>query len=440
MAQQTKNMLYYIVRPIATLALRIFYRKIHLSNSHHLLKGKPVILAANHPTGFMEPCILACYLDRPLYYLVRGDLFRKPFYRRLLESLHMVPVYRVRDGGFAAVKNNYETFDYCFNALRDHKTLMILAEGTAEHEKRLRPLKKGPARVAFGALERYPNLEDIYIVPTGVNYTYAEFPRTEVMIDLGEPIRVRDYFEKYKENPNQASAELTETLRQSMAERIVIIERPSDEDLTEYLLQLNRSQRPEKIFPIVDANNQPLHAEKSLADQVNAMPEATRSALLAQAKAYFEQLKVNGITDAALLRPLRSALPGVLLLILGLPFFLLGYVANILPIHLAQSITKKRVRRPEFRAPVLWAISMGAYLIYWILWLLVLLIFTQPIGLLWLLLMPTLGYLAILYREYASAYNVRRRAARLPSTTRQHLLQQRADLQAQADAQLQLSS
>lgn len=26
---------------------------------------KPLILAANHPTAFIEPCILACWLPKP---------------------------------------------------------------------------------------------------------------------------------------------------------------------------------------------------------------------------------------------------------------------------------------------------------------------------------------------------------------------------------------
>ncbi|MBK7871347.1 MAG: 1-acyl-sn-glycerol-3-phosphate acyltransferase [Saprospiraceae bacterium] len=209
------------------------------------------MLAANHPTGFMEPCILACHLDRPLYYLVRGDFFKKPLYRSLLQSLHMLPVYRVKDGGLSVVKNNYETFDNCYNALRENKTLMILAEGSAEHEKRLRPLKKGTGRVALGTLERYPDLEDVYIVPVGVNYTYAEFSRSEVMIDFGEPILARKFLSTYKQNQNQAINDLTDELSKRMAERIVIIEQKSDEELTEYLLQMDRSKRPIPVFPIV---------------------------------------------------------------------------------------------------------------------------------------------------------------------------------------------
>lgn len=415
-------MLYSIVRPIAKLGIRVFYRKIYLSNTARIPRNKPVILAANHPTGFMEPCILACYLDRPLSFLVRGDFFKKPLYRRLLNSLHMLPVYRVKDGGLSVVKNNFETFDYCFRALRENKTLMILAEGSAEHEKRLRPLKKGTARIAMGTLEAYPDLENVYIVPVGVNYTYAELPRTEVMIDFGEPMLASDYLAFYKENPNQTINDFTGNLYEHMAERIVIIHKKADEELTEYLLQIDRSQRTkisEKSSP------QFLEAEKRIADGVNSLNENAKNTLLTQARDYFGELQKLGISDVILSRRIPSFLLSGLLLILGFPLFLLGFVCNALPIWLAKSIADKRVRRPEFYAPVYWAISLGTYLIWWILWLVGLLFFAAPIALLWLLLMPLLGYFSILFFEYFQQQKKYFRASRLSPTERENLMKQR---------------
>ena len=178
-------MLYPLVRPLATIAIWAFYRKIYLSNAHRIPKEGPVILAANHPTAFMEPCILACFQDRPLHFLVRGDLFKKNIFASLLRSLNMLPVYRIQDGGYSNLKNNFSTFEDCFRALKDGKAIMILAEGRTIHEKKLRPIRKGTARIAFGALDKYGEM-DLPIIPVGVNYTYADQPRSEVMIDFGE--------------------------------------------------------------------------------------------------------------------------------------------------------------------------------------------------------------------------------------------------------------
>jgi glycerol-3-phosphate O-acyltransferase/dihydroxyacetone phosphate acyltransferase len=122
-------MLYAFVRPLAKIGISIFFRRIYLTHTENIPKNKPVILACNHPTAFLEPCILACFLDRPLYYLVRGDYFDKPIYNFLLRALHMLPVYRRRDGDYSRIKDNFATFDACFDTLKKNKTLTIYPEG-----------------------------------------------------------------------------------------------------------------------------------------------------------------------------------------------------------------------------------------------------------------------------------------------------------------------
>ncbi len=391
-------MLYSFVRPLATIGIYIFYRKIYLSNAHLIPKNKPVILAANHPTGFMEPCILACYLDRPLYFLVRGDLFKKPVYKKLLHWLHMLPVYRVKDGGFSVLKNNFETFDHCYDALKQQKTLMILAEGSAEHEKRLRPLKKGTARVALGTLDRYAALEDVYIVPTGVNYTYAEKPRSDVMIDFGVPIRAKDFMTAYRKNPNQGIADLTEALANKLKDRIVIIERKEDETLTEHLLLLSRNDE-QGIFPILNCSHLLLEKERMIANSVNKMPVAQRAALLQKTSLYFNQLKAKGLERDVLAAKKQSIARTMIFLLIGLLPFLAGAFLSYLPLKIAKNITQKRVRRVEFYAPVLWAVSLGTYLIYAVLWLLLAILLQSWIMIGLLAILPILTYFAILYKE-----------------------------------------
>lgn len=422
-------MLYKIVRPIAKLGIRIFFRKLHLSNTHRIPQGKPVILAANHPTGFMEPCVLACFLDKPLHFLVRGNMFKKQHHNAVLRALNMLPVYRIQDRGYKFVKSNYETFDFCYDALYEGKTLMILAEGRAEHEKRLRPLKKGTARIAFGTIERYPDIEDVYVVPVGVNYTYAEYPRTDIMIDFGEPIRIREYEEAYRQNPNQTAADFTDELSRRMAERIVIIEKESDEALTEYLLRIDRTRRPEPVLPFLTNQETPLRAEKAVADQVNAIADSTAKAtLLQKAQQYFKRIDAIGTDDAAFVKGKRPSFVAWLLLALGLPFFLIGYAANVLPYLLARRIARQRVRRTEFYTSVLWAVSMGAFLLYGLLWLLLLLLLAPVVWLLLLLIIPALGYFALLYAEFFQRKRRAMRAASLPAEQRKELLQLRAEL------------
>ncbi|MEL6973183.1 MAG: hypothetical protein AAFO02_23670, partial [Bacteroidota bacterium] len=78
-------MLYAAVRPIATVGLKYYFRRIDLANAERIPKNAAVILAANHPTTFIEPCVLACFLEEPLNFLARGDFFKNKIAAKLLK-------------------------------------------------------------------------------------------------------------------------------------------------------------------------------------------------------------------------------------------------------------------------------------------------------------------------------------------------------------------
>lgn len=419
-------MLYSIAKPITTIALKVFFKKIYLSNADRLPRDKPVLLAANHPTAFLEPCILACFLDRPLYFLVRGDLFVKPFYTRMLNDLHMLPVYRAKDRGYAFLKQNYETFDACYDSLRQNKIVMILAEGHTVWEKRLRPLKKGTARLAFGALEKYPELEDIYIIPTGVNFTYADQFRSDIMIDIGEPILARDFLEEFKTNPTTGINSLTDVLRQAMEDRIVIVENPADDTLAEHLFVLNRSSRPAPWLPIFSFNKAPLQAEINTANIVNKMTEEDKQRALEDTKTYFSALKKHKLDDLTLVinRPKSNFIASVLLLIGFIPFAL-GYLLNAGPLKLAKTIAAKKVKHIEFYSPVMVAVGMVLYLLYFLLWAILLPVFGAGWWSLLVFAIPLLGAWALFYREFYHEFAQKLKFNRLNEAAKTALFEKR---------------
>ena len=422
-------MLYRIVRPIAAVALSVFYRKIYLTNTGRIPQDKPVILAANHPTAFLEPCILACFLDRPLYFLVRGDLFKQDFYAGLLRSLHMLPVYRLKDGGYGKLKDNYSTFEACHNALAARKTIMILAEGRTIQEKRLRPLQKGTARIALGALDVHPDMEEVYIVPVGVNFTYADQARSEVLIDFGEPILASAFLPEYRENASQAMASLTDVLRERMEQHIVIVTQEEDDELAEYLHLLDRTRRPYPLFPITAREGSPLPEEMRIAGFVNRLDGAQQGALLGKTRPYIRQLGQAGLDDRAVGGKNYATSINAILLLLGFPLFALGYLWNYLPAWLGRHIAATRVKTLEFKAPVRWGVSIAAYLLYFLLWLIIVAIAGA-----WGSLLPAvlalflLGPFALYYQEFAARFRKSWAFQRLPRQQQEALRAQRGEL------------
>ena len=81
-----------------------------INNKEYLSLKGPLLIAANHPNSFLDAIILSTIFKRPVYSLARGDAFVKPFYKKLLLSLNMFPVYRISEG-VENLENNYETFE-----------------------------------------------------------------------------------------------------------------------------------------------------------------------------------------------------------------------------------------------------------------------------------------------------------------------------------------
>ena len=105
------HFLYDLLIPFLHLEYRFLFRKIYWHKRRTVPINKPVLIAANHPTAFIDPIFFCMFFDPPVYNMTRGDIFRKPFFRKLLMKLNMFPVYRRRDG-FDQRDRNDEVFEF----------------------------------------------------------------------------------------------------------------------------------------------------------------------------------------------------------------------------------------------------------------------------------------------------------------------------------------
>lgn len=420
--------MYNLVKPCAKVALSVYFRKMNISHRERIPKGKPVVLAANHPTAFIEPCIVACWMDEPLNFLARGDLYlNSPLIRKLYEWFHIVPIFRLDDNGYGGLKSNYDTFSKCYEALSQNKKVMILAEGRTKHEKRLRPLMKGTARIVFGALEKYEGL-DLHVVPVGVNYTDSDSFRSDVRIDFGEPIRVQDYMAVYRENQAKAVNALTNDLRKHLEERVIHLDHPADDEWTEPLLAIHRHMLSPRSFPSFSTDPTPLFEEKKLADRLNRLPQEKRALVRQKVLDFQSLLAKSGTSDRGLMDHVSYSLGSALVLGLGWIPYMLGYVLNFLPLYLGNLLANKKTKNIEFRASVAIFASMAFYIVYWI----VLLVLSLIVGKWWLigivLAIPILGYFAMQYHDLDVRWKECQRAAIIDDETEAKLLSMREEL------------
>jgi len=396
-------MLYGLTRPLARVTLAVFYQKIYFSNADRIPENQPVLLAANHPTAFLEPCLLACWLPRPIHFMVRGSVFKNPFFAKVLRSLHLIPIYRMKDGGYEKVRKNFATLQEAEQVLLNREPLLILAEGRTAHEKRLRPLQKGTARLAFSTLAH--DLEqEVYIVPVGVNYTYAELFRSEVMIDFGEPIRTSDFWAAYQEHPSKGIRQLTQRVRQGLEERVVIIEEPADEELVEFLLQIYRNTIEQSVFPVLESSDHRLFAEQQMASTIQGMALAEKGDLQCIVNEYRAALASARINDLGVGQSPYVSVWNLLFVLLGAVPGLIGGLIAYPPAGIATFLVDRKIKRLEYRASVLAALGMVLYPIYFLSFFV---LFAGLFGLPylgWALLVPVLCYWSLAVRE--AAYRV----------------------------------
>jgi len=332
-------------------SLFVFYKRIIKNGFENIPLNKPSIFACTHPNSFLDAIIIGVYSPRKLYFLARSDVFNTPFKKWLLSKMNLIPIYRLQEGSENLHKNE-DTFAKCFEIMKKGGSILIFSEGISITDKLVRPLKKGTARIAFGA-ESYNNFSlDLQIVPMSLNYTYPAKFRTEVIVGVEKPIALKDYKALYLESEVKAIRKFNEALLEGIKAASIIVDVKTDIGKTyEIIAPIYRSQ---------------------LLDQTVRLDQEQRWANLAElpkvietAKEYSVSVLKNGITNEEAIE--EGKVNPVYRLGIRLAFylfFILGYVPNALPFVLAEKITDKKVRLIEFYASVRLCLSVLIYLIY----------------------------------------------------------------------------
>lgn len=187
-----KTLWYNLFKFIIKCSLFFYTRRIIVKGKENIPKKGAVLFVVNHPNGLIDPLIVAVNNPRVQHFLVRAASFKKPLIKRFLESLNLMPIYRMRDG-VKQLGNNKNVFEKCFTLLNNQKALMIFPEGSHDKRRTVRTLSKGFSRIVFGALEQNPALQ-IHIIPVGLTYQNPSFYPSNVCLHYGTPILANDFY------------------------------------------------------------------------------------------------------------------------------------------------------------------------------------------------------------------------------------------------------
>jgi glycerol-3-phosphate O-acyltransferase/dihydroxyacetone phosphate acyltransferase len=386
----------YIIPPFS---FRVFFRRIFYSNLKRVPLEKPLLFVGNHQNSFMDGILVGSYLPQPLHFLMRADMFRKPFARFCLRELNVAPVYRIEEG-LENVHKNLDTFAGIYNILKDNGNLVVFSEGICVQEKRLQKLRKGTARMAFGAEEKYGI--DVHIVPVGINYTYPSKFRKEVMINFHESFSIKDLKDDYIANPARALRAFNEKVDASLRKEVIIIEDPENDWLAEQLLIMERNNFVLPLFQWRFDTDDRRIMEKAVCEKINYKSKASKESLDSlklKVKTYSDLLTNNRLRDENLARKLDYGYLRYVAIVAGFPIFIAGYISNLIPFIVPRFLCDKLIKDLRFYSSVYVSSGTVLYLIYFPVLLALAGIFAGWTGFLLGLLVPLAGYLVLFYQE-----------------------------------------
>ena len=346
------------------IAVKIYYSKVTVLNIHKLPKNTPVLIALNHSNAFWDAVVVGVHTKQPMWFLARGDVFNKPLAAKFLTAIGVAPIYRMQEG-YDNLDKNQAVFNRCYQLLGDNAYISIFPEGNCERESKLRPLKKGTARIAFGALDFNKEGLPLQIVCAGINYDEPDNLNSELSINFNDAIDVQAFYEDYKTSAALGINKLTTQIKVKLDE--VMINIHSREHLP--LFHFIKRNFISHIVPSKISEQEQFDVLKLFSEKFNHYNEQSNAHFIAMqdaANSYAKTLQALSLREKYVNRFVvhkKFLIDYFLFLLLLLPA-LLGLLFNSWPYFAANKLAKKVVKKPEFFV----SLNAGSATIFYLVW------------------------------------------------------------------------
>lgn len=397
---------YYFLKVYGRVMHYFYYGRLRVRGKENIPYGEPMIFAPNHQNALMDALAVSYTIPRQMVFLARADIFRKGFFSSVLAFLKILPIYRIRDG-YSALQSNTEVFDETVKVLRSGRPLVILPEGSHEGTRRLRPLKKGIARIAFQAEEACDYELGINIIPVGLDYSRYEKSGSELLVQYGAPIKVKEYTDLYRENPPIAVNALIKELKSRISQLMINIRNEEYYDMIDilrrcyaYTILRDRNQKKTpwnrhaaeiETIRVIEGYLQGEYNE----DLVRNLQTDADNYCLALG---YNRLQFRNSEEGRM--PWWKVILHSILFLASLPLFIVGFLNNILP-ALVPKYIEKRIKDVQFRSSFKYVLSLITFPVFYLIQVLLFHLFVPLPGvwtLIYLLSLPLSGLIAVRYR------------------------------------------
>jgi 1-acyl-sn-glycerol-3-phosphate acyltransferase len=351
---------YAFLQVLCEIDFWFYFKNRVILHGDKLVKKYPVIYCANHQNAFVDALLMALASNRQPASLVRADVFKNKLSGAFLRKVKMRPVYRMRDG-FGSLGRNEHTFNECYNYLSKGGTLIVFPEGNHGELKRLRPLKKGTARIALDTLDKLERFDKLYIQPIGLDYSDHPKFRSNMLMNIGDPIEIsKDRYSLKEEERTKEIQQVTKEIKESL-QPLMYHQKAKDHNSTIYdfihLVYPTRVNRKslflQNFFDGKEFANQ-FNDDLLSDDQLSRMQNLLKVGKELCYPGFFYK------KGSEFWRPLMIS-------IFTLPFYMVGALIFALPFHIIKKL-QFAIKDPQFRTSVKFLTG----LILYPLWLLVL--------------------------------------------------------------------
>ena len=385
----------------------LYFRKEHMVGIENIpVNGTPTVVVSNHQNCLNDPlCVVLNITDRRMNFIARGNVFKNPIAGAFMRKIGMLPAFRMSYDGYSAVaKKNREMMDASSEALCNGETLMLYPEAGHQNKRWLGTFKIGYLKIAFEAAEKLNFEHDVMILPTANHYSNYFHARTDMLIRFGEPISLKPYYEKYKEDPRGTMWEINDIVREKVKSLMLCIDDLEHYDQIDFLRETGYGRK----YAMDHGFNFKYLPSRLLSDQklVDALKVATEEHPEEMEQIYADTAELkNGleklhIRDWHFIR--NTKWPAVILRGLGLlallPLFIISIIPTALLFLLPKIFLKAWIKDKMFHSSIYVGVSVFVS---------VPLTLILPMVLLWIFVgaYAGLGYLAAFPFMFVLAWN-----------------------------------
>lgn len=213
------SLAYRLLHQYSKWMIFIWYDIVEVIGKENIPKNKPCILLPCHQNALMDCVTLLAIFEQPITFFARSDMFATSFLAKIMHFLKIMPAYRQKEG-FQNVKKNEDNFHIAESILKNGFPLCIMPEGGQDEKHYLRNFVKGAFRIAFSTQEQLSDEQSVLLLPIGLHHEHYDKVGYSLLINIGQPIAVKDFYPEYKKNPavalNHIKDFAQETLRSLM--------------------------------------------------------------------------------------------------------------------------------------------------------------------------------------------------------------------------------